>query len=161
MPDNHLQTDKETPAQKCRRSELFPEEMAVGSMTLKMKSMDEPAWTYFYTQYQNRILSYHLTISNGDFTQAAENTQETFLRVVRHVKVFTCEKAFWSWLACLARCSAIDAARKRSSHLRILEKWAHFHESRNNSSESENSYEYLNHFLETLSPDESYILKLK
>lgn len=161
MSENHLQSDKESPAQKCGRGDLLPEDMTIRSMTFKMKSMDELAWTYFYSQYKNRIMSYHLTISNGDMVLASENTQDTLLRVVRHIKVFTCDKAFWSWLACLAKCSAIDAARKRSKHIRILEMWAHFHESRNNDGESENPFEYLEHFLETLSLDESHILNLR
>jgi RNA polymerase sigma-70 factor (ECF subfamily) len=161
MSDNHLQSDKQSPAQRCGGVDLFPEDMPIGSMTLKMKSMDEQAWTYFYSQYKNRILSYQLTIANGDMPLAAENTQETLLRVVRHIKVFTCPQAFWSWLACLARCSAIDAARKRSNHLRILEMWAHFHESRHNCRESEHPFEYLEHFLETLSLDEAHILNLR
>jgi RNA polymerase sigma-70 factor (ECF subfamily) len=95
-----------------------------------MKHHDEQAWQAFHAAYFQRLLRYLTVVLRGDEDAATECVQQTFLRVVRHIKVFEAEAEFWRWLACLARCAATDHQRSRRRYLELLEKFDHFMENR-------------------------------
>jgi len=59
----------------------------------------------------------------GDEAVARDVTQETLLRVVRHIRRFEREEDFWSWLTCLVRSAAADHGRKVSRYRRLLERF--------------------------------------
>jgi len=44
--------------------------------------------------------------------------------VVRHIRVFTDENVFWSWLTVLARSARTDENRKRRRYLAFLDRFA-------------------------------------
>jgi RNA polymerase sigma-70 factor (ECF subfamily) len=65
-------------------------------------------------------------VARGQEHEAREALQETLLRVVRHVRRFDSEEAFWSWLKVVARSAARDAGRKQHRYLQLLQKFT-FH----------------------------------
>ncbi len=94
-------------------------------LTARMAKGDEMAYRTFYDFYFDRLLRYLLVVTRGDEEAAREALQATLLRVVRHVRVFATEPAFWSWLTVLARSSIVDEARKRRRYLSFLDRFFH------------------------------------
>jgi RNA polymerase sigma-70 factor (ECF subfamily) len=88
-----------------------------------MKKGDEMAYRAFYDLYYNRIWRYLLVVSAGDEDAAAEALQAALVRVVRHIKVFTDEQAFWGWLTVLARTALSDQRRSRRRYLAFLDRF--------------------------------------
>ena len=85
---------------------------------------DEPAYRTFYDAYFDRLLRYLLVVTGGDEEAAREVLQATFVRVVRHIKVFENEAVFWRWLTVLARSAFLDESRKRRRYLAFLDRFA-------------------------------------
>ena len=83
------------------------------------------AWRIFYNAYFDRLWRYLLVVAAGDEDHAREALQATFLRVVRHVKVFPDENVFWSWLTVVTRTAFADEAKKRLRYLAVLNRFAH------------------------------------
>jgi RNA polymerase sigma-70 factor (ECF subfamily) len=90
---------------------------------------NETAFREFHSAYFDRLLRYLFVVTRGDEEAAREALQETFTRVVRHIRQFDSEDAFWNWLTVLARSSATDAGRKRTRYWRMLARYAFFWES--------------------------------
>jgi len=95
-------------------------------LTLALAAGDEEAFRTFHAAYFDRLLRYLIVVTRGDEQGARDALQETFIRVVRHVRGFDSEETFWSWLTVLARSSAADAGRKRRSYWRLLTSYAMF-----------------------------------
>lgn len=95
-------------------------------MTRSMSRGDEMAYRTFHSAYFDRLLRYLLVVTAGNEEAAREALQSTMIRVARHIKVFTTEETFWSWLTRLARCSLADESRKRRRYFRFLERFALF-----------------------------------
>ena len=89
-----------------------------------MSKGDEMAYRIFYDAYVNRLLRYLLVVTGGNEETTREALQLTFVRVVRHIKVFTAEATFWSWLTVLARSALADESRKRRRYLAFLDRFA-------------------------------------
>ena len=81
---------------------------------------EEMAWRTFYDAYFDRLWRYLLVVAAGNEDAAREALQGTLIRVVRHVKAFETEPAFWSWLAVLARSAFTDETRKCRRYLAFL-----------------------------------------
>jgi RNA polymerase sigma-70 factor, ECF subfamily len=81
---------------------------------------DETAYREFYDSYFHRLLGYLLVVTGGREDAAKEALQATLVRVVRHIKSFHSEEAFWSWLTVLARSCVIDEHRKQTRYLSFL-----------------------------------------
>jgi RNA polymerase sigma-70 factor (ECF subfamily) len=101
------------------------DEDSIARLTAAMKKGDEAAWRSFHAAFFNRMFRYQIVLHRGDEDRAAEMTQHTMLRVVRHIRRFDDESSFWGWLTCLSRCAAADAGRKRERRMRLMEKVAH------------------------------------
>ncbi len=84
---------------------------------------DELAYRTFYDTYFHRLSRYLLVVTAGDEDAAREAFQAALLRVVRHIKPFSDEAAFWSWLTVLARSAHSDQARKRRRYLAFLDRF--------------------------------------
>ena len=98
-----------------------PEMRPLGRLTRDMKKMREDAWTEFHHRYFARMFAYAIALHHGDRAAAEDSVQSAFLRVVRNIRKFEDEDAFWSWLTLLLRCSAADQGRKSSARQRLLE----------------------------------------
>ncbi len=84
---------------------------------------DDMAYRMFHQAYFDRLLRYLLVTTAGDEHAARDALQDTFTRVVRHVRVFPTEAAFWSWLTVLARSALFDAHRKRSRYRAFIDRF--------------------------------------
>lgn len=81
------------------------------------------AYRIFYDAYFGRLSRYLLVVTAGNEDAMREALQETFRRVVKHIRVFTDEPTFWSWLTVLARTSLSDEGRKRRRYLAFLDRF--------------------------------------
>jgi RNA polymerase sigma-70 factor, ECF subfamily len=97
-----------------------PTRSELGTLTARMREGDETAFREFHRVYFPRLFRYLYVVLNGDADAAQDVLQETLLRVVRHVRRFDDETAFWGWLTRLARSAAIDHGRRTLRRLRLL-----------------------------------------
>jgi len=93
---------------------------ALGGLTQRMAAGAEEAFREFHAAYFARLSRYVLVLMRADDDAARDVTQETLLRVVRHVRRFENETVFWDWLTRLARSAAADHGRKASRYRRLL-----------------------------------------
>jgi len=92
-------------------------------LTRRLVAGDEAAYRMFYAAYVDRLTRYLLVVTSGDEAAAREALQVTFTRVVRHIRVFSDEATFWSWLTVLARSARADDRRKRRRYLAFLDRF--------------------------------------
>ena len=95
----------------------------VAALTRRLVAGDEMAYRIFYEAYFDRLSRYLLVVARGNEEPARDALQETFTRVVRHIRVFANEEVFWSWLTVLARSALFDAGRKRRRYLAFLDRF--------------------------------------
>ncbi len=93
----------------------------LAGLTRRMARGEEEAFASFHQAFFQRLFRYVLVLTRGDEHGARDVTQETLLRVVRHVRVFEEETVFWAWLTCLARSAAADHGRRTSRYRRLLD----------------------------------------
>ena len=94
--------------------------MHIAEMTTGMTSGDEHAYAVFHREYQPRLYRYVYVLTGGRPDETLDVTQETLLRVIRHVRPFSCDQVFWDWLTCLARSASTDHGRRTSRWTRLL-----------------------------------------
>lgn len=97
---------------------------SLAALTRRMASGAEDAFREFHAGWFPRLFRYAFVLMRGNEAAACDVTQETLLRVVRHIRPFEGEDEFWSWLSCLARSAAADHGRKVSRYRRLLEKFS-------------------------------------
>ncbi|MBL9168735.1 MAG: sigma-70 family RNA polymerase sigma factor [Verrucomicrobiales bacterium] len=95
--------------------------LQVERLTSRMVRSEEDAYREFYHAYAHRLFRYLLVVTHGHEETAKEALQQTLLRVVRNIRRFDSEEAFWSWLTVLARSAATDQARRGRSYLNLLQ----------------------------------------
>ena len=95
----------------------------ITALTARMARGEEAAYRVFHDLYCSRLLRYLLVLTRGGEEAARDALQHTLIRVVKHIKTFNSEEAFWSWLTVLARSSVVDEARKRNRYLAFLNRF--------------------------------------
>lgn len=110
FPGCLVQADAHLPAASGPAS-ARPDLAATPVLTAALRAGDEAAFRWLHEHWHARIMRYSFALARGDAAQAAEISQATWLRVVRHIRVLPDEAALWSWLACAARCAATDLGR--------------------------------------------------
>ncbi len=103
-------------------AEELPVQASLAVLTRRMAAGGEEAFREFHAAWFQRLFRYVFVLMRGDEAAACDVSQETLLRVVKHVRAFEGEDEFWSWLTCLARSAAADHGRKVSRYRRLLEK---------------------------------------
>jgi len=93
-------------------------------MTCEMVKGNERAYRIFYREYFDRLFRYLLVVTAGNEDAAREALQGTLTRVVQHIRPFSAENVFWSWLTVLARSALFDQSRKRRRYLAFLDRFA-------------------------------------
>jgi RNA polymerase sigma-70 factor, ECF subfamily len=88
-----------------------------------MNAGDEMAYRSFHEAYLPRLSRYLLVVAAGNEDAMREALQETFRRVVKHIRVFNDEAVFWSWLTVVARSALADEGRKRRRYLAFLDRF--------------------------------------
>lgn len=96
----------------------------IAHLTRRLVDGEEEAYREFHARYFHRLLRYLLVLHRGDEHAAQEAVQQTFVKVVRHVRRFQNEAVWWSWLALVARSCVIDGERKKSRYRALLERYA-------------------------------------
>ena len=119
----------------------------IARLTHQMVKGEEAGYVQFHNAYFNRLLAYLLVVT-GDEQRAREALQATLLRVVRHIKRFDSEEAFWSWLTVLARSSVVDESRRVSRYVSVLERFFK-HSVVEQDSQTDETYSRLKELLET------------
>jgi RNA polymerase sigma-70 factor (ECF subfamily) len=99
------------------------EPFEAAALTRRMVKGDDMAYRTFYNAYFDRLWRYLLVVTGGNEETTREALQSTLVRVVRNIKVFTTEAAFWSWLTVLARSSLADENRRRRRYLAFLDRF--------------------------------------
>lgn len=94
------------------------------ALTRRLVAGEEAAWREFHASYFDRLLRYLLVVCRGDEHAARESLQAALVKVVRHVRRFDREEAWWSWLTVVARSSVIDGVRRQSRYRALLERYA-------------------------------------
>ena len=108
-------------ADSAETGSLVPLDVAL--LTRRMADGDEDAYRTFYDAYFNRLARYLLVVTAGDEDKMREALQSALVRVVRHIKGFPDDDAFWRWLTVLARSALSDQSRKRRRYVAFLERF--------------------------------------
>jgi RNA polymerase sigma-70 factor (ECF subfamily) len=116
----HPNHSGDRPAPADRDAKETPE---IAVLTRKLVAGDELAYRTFFDAYFDRLSRYLLVVTSGNEDAMREALQETFRRVVRHIRVFNDENVFWSWLTVLARSARADESRKRRRYLAFLDRF--------------------------------------
>jgi RNA polymerase sigma-70 factor (ECF subfamily) len=97
--------------------------LPIQELTGRMARGEEQAYRDFYDLYFRRLFGYLLVVSRGEEDQAREALQLTLLRLVRNIRAFDSEEAFWSWLTVLARTALVDEQRRRMRYFGLLDRF--------------------------------------
>jgi len=120
-----LETFSQRPGERAAPVDAGTEDaIDVADLTRGMVRGDEAAYRTFYRCYFDRLSRYLLVVTAGNEDAAREAMQGAFTRVVRHIKLFTDEKVFWSWLTVLARSALFDHSRKRRRYFAFLDRFS-------------------------------------
>lgn len=96
----------------------------VDVLTTRMAAGEEEAFKVFHDAYCDRLFRYLIVLCRGDEELSRDLLQVTMLKVVRSIRHFSDEAAFWNWLAVIARNNFLDylrKARRRPQFESILE----------------------------------------
>ncbi|MCF3648656.1 RNA polymerase sigma factor [Synoicihabitans lomoniglobus] len=92
----------------------------IGALTRAMGRLEEDAYRRFFHEYFPRLRAYAHRLTQGNTILADDVTQDTFLRVVRHIRPINSSEELWCWLVLLSRCAFLDAVRKERRYLSLL-----------------------------------------
>jgi len=96
----------------------------VAHLTRRLAAGEEEAFREFHRNYFNRLYQFLLVVTRGQEHEAQEALQESLLRVVRYVREFETDDAFWDWLKVVARSAARDGGRKHRRYFNLLQNFA-------------------------------------
>lgn len=159
MTSESIRVDGEAPV----AVEPGPLDTEVASLTRRLAAGEEDAFRAFHTRYFDRLTRFLLMVARGDPEQVQEALQATLIRVVRRVREFETEAAFWSWLKVVAHNSARDLGRKQTRYRGLLERLAAAWTSPVEESVPEDRpiASWLEEGLEDLDPDDRALLEQK
>ncbi len=96
----------------------------IGTLTRAMVGLNDDAYRRFFREYFPRLNAYARHLTGGNEALAEDVTQETLLRVVRHIRPIESAEEFWCWLVLLLRCAFLDAIRKERRYQTLLGNYA-------------------------------------
>ena len=137
--------------------------VSTGRLTVAMAGLCDDAWREFHERYFDRLIAYALKLHSGDRASAEDSVQAGFLRVVRNIRRFDDETAFWSWLTLLVRCAAADQGRKVAVRSRLYESLiaAHLATPRHSSQNEEHTFVLLEEAMTRLDHADRELLEKK
>jgi RNA polymerase sigma-70 factor (ECF subfamily) len=159
--DTHLPLSDYRPA----AANTDREPLDVAALTRRMVAGDETAYRIFYDAYFDRLWRYLIVVTSGNEDTAREALQATLTRLVRHIRVFSSEPVFWSWLTVLARSALTDQTRKRRRYLAFLDRFSQ-HAATANTADDDNRADerlrqLLDHHITSLAADERQLVEAK
>ncbi len=93
--------------------------MRTRQLTESIAKGDERAFEEFYDRYYDRLYRYLIVIAPRHENLVMDALQDSMLRVLRYIKPFEEEQAFWGWLRRLARTALFDQLRRRNRTDRV------------------------------------------
>lgn len=99
-----------------------PDEFDVGRLTCAMQRGDEAAWRRFHDRYYEDLRRVALAKGVSE-SEVADVIQRSYLRILKHLKVFTSEDDLRAWCCCLLRSEVIDASRRTARRLSMIERF--------------------------------------
>ena len=97
---------------------------ATALLTERLAAGEEEAFRQLHQLYFDRLYHFLLAVTGGQEAEAQDALQETFLRVLRHPRVFSDEELLWCWLKAIARNAARDAHRKHRRYFAFLQRFS-------------------------------------
>ncbi len=94
--------------------------MDINELVGRLKNGDQEVWNMVVDQYSRKVYNMALNFA-GNSDDAADITQEVFLKVYNNIEKFKEEKSFTSWLLRLSKNYCIDYWRKSKYNRRSLE----------------------------------------
>jgi RNA polymerase sigma-70 factor (ECF subfamily) len=82
---------------------------------------DRDAFRALYEAYKDRVYSICLYFFHGDTAEAADVTQEVFLKLFAGIATFHGDAVFSTWLYRLVQNACLDASRRRAARARIVD----------------------------------------
>lgn len=99
-----------------------PDEFDVGRLTRAMQCGNEAAWRRFHDRYYEDLRRVALAKGVSE-SEVADVIQQSYLRILKHMKVFTSESDLRAWCCCLLRSEVVDASRKNGRRLSMIERF--------------------------------------
>ncbi len=93
----------------------------IASLTRGMVELDERSYEDFFALYYHRLWAYLSVISDGSEDDSEELLQCVFEKIVKNIRTFNDEGAFWAWLATIAKNTYLDSRRKHGRFNRFKE----------------------------------------
>jgi len=97
---------------------------SIALLTRRLRARDEAGFREFHELYFDRLYQFLLVVTRGQEHEAQDALQETLLRVLRYVREFETDEAFWGWLKVVARSAARDGGRKHRRYFNLLQNFA-------------------------------------
>jgi RNA polymerase sigma-70 factor (ECF subfamily) len=94
--------------------------MDLNELVARLKNGDQEVWNMVVDKYSRKVYNMALNFA-GNSDDAADITQEVFLKVYNNIEKFKEEKSFTSWLLRLSKNYCIDYWRKSKYNRRSLE----------------------------------------
>ncbi|MGB6223222.1 RNA polymerase sigma factor [Haloferula sp.] len=87
-----------------------------------MKRGDEAAWREFHDRYYDDLR--RVALSRGvSETEVADVIQRSYLRILKHMKLFTTESDLRAWACCLLRSEVVDSSRRNRRRVSMMERF--------------------------------------
>jgi RNA polymerase sigma-70 factor (ECF subfamily) len=94
--------------------------MDINELVARLKNGDQEVWNMVVDKYSRKVYNMALNFA-GNSDDAADITQEVFLKVYNNIEKFKEEKSFTSWLLRLSKNYCIDYWRKSKYTRKHLE----------------------------------------
>jgi RNA polymerase sigma-70 factor (ECF subfamily) len=91
----------------------------LGALAVGIRRGDARAFDRFYAAYFDRLYRFLLVLCRGKEDLTRDALQETLVRVLKHVRPFPDEPAFWRWLTRVARTALVDLLRKAKTRAEV------------------------------------------
>jgi RNA polymerase sigma-70 factor (ECF subfamily) len=94
--------------------------MDINNLVSKLKAGDQEAWSMIVNRYSKTVYNMALNFA-GNSDDAADITQDIFLKVYNNINKFDGENTFTAWLLRLSKNYCIDFWRKHKHNRKSLE----------------------------------------
>lgn len=98
-------------------------ELEIKALTRRLVAGEERAYREFHQEYSGRLFRYLWVAARGEEDAARDALQEALRRVIRHMRIFSDEAVFWSWLTVIARSALSDEKRRVRRYRGFLDRF--------------------------------------
>jgi len=98
-----------------------PDRQIAASILESCRQGDRDAFRALYEAYNDKVYSICLYFFHGDEAEAADVTQEVFLKLFAGIAGFRGDAGFSTWLYRLVRNACLDESRRKAARARVSE----------------------------------------